>query len=314
MFRLPHSVTLFLLPVWAALALLILPVAANGQEGASVIGYIESFSGAPQDYGIQRDAGEQLPVRLRTQVRAGDQIEVKKKGETAVLQFTDGSQVKLGPAARWYGPYAERGSEASLLSNLMNTVASTVADFSARSVQTVVTAARGEPIALGSLFTEYPLVLAAGQRSLYLRWSGGEAPYGVRITRLDDGTELVTVAELGATAFRSAAVDLTPGEYEVVIAAPDQETRFAFLAVPASDLPPPIATPGMAEAVSTYLNAYALAVTANNAWSFEAYQRLALLADRDYQPAAALLQELENGEARYWEPPEPSRVTVTQRE
>ncbi len=123
-------------------------------------------------------------------MRAGDQIEVKKKGETAVLQFTDGSQVKLGPAARWYGPYAERGSEASLLSNLINTVASTVADFSARSVQTVVTAARGGPIALGSLFTEYPLVLAAGQRSLYLRWSGGEAPYGVRITRLDDGTEL----------------------------------------------------------------------------------------------------------------------------
>ena len=276
---------------------------ASAQERGAVIGYIESFSGESADYGIQRDSGAALEVRLRTQLRQGDQVEIRNAGETAVIRFTDGSREDVGPAAGWYGPYAERGSEASLLSNLLATVASTISDFRSRPVQTVATAvrSRGGPIVMGALFTDYPLVLVAGRRSLLFRWGGGDGPYRVRVTRMADGIAIVDADQIASQHFRSKPIDLDPGDHEVQISRGTGKFGFRFQVVTPDDLPEQIETPNMPAAVGDYLNAYALAVAADNLWVFESYQRLAALAEQGYEPAGLLMAELEEGEARYWE-------------
>jgi hypothetical protein len=277
---------------------------AIADEPAIVIAYFDALSGDSDQYEIVRGT-EIIPgVQIRTELQQGDFIRIEESGNTAVIQFTDGSREELGPVAGLYGPYAERGSETTLLSNLLSALWGTVSDFRSRPVETVATAARGEggPIVMGRLFTDFPLVLAEGDRSLFIRWGGGKAPYRVRVTQNGDAA-IVEAEGIEAQHFRSEPIELSAGNYTVEITDAENRFGFSFQVTTVDDLPDEIPITNVPAAVADYLNAYALAVAADTAWAFESYQRLAELAEQGYVPASLLMQDIEEGEARYWEIP-----------
>jgi len=296
-----------------AVCAVVVTMDATGEETATVIGYIDSLSGDSADYEIARGIGTAPAVRVRTQIQHGDQVLIKEPNATVVIQFTDGSREELGPIARWYGPYLERGSEASSLTNLVAALVGTITNFRSRPMETVATAVRGEggPIVMGDLFTKYPLVLVAGRRSLFLRWGGGNAPYRVRVTRVEDDAVIIDADRVDTQHFRTKPIDLGVGDYVVEITTAESKFGFRFQVATADELPEDVAMPDLPVAVADYLNAYALAVAADNVWVFESYQRLTELVEQDYEPAGLLMQELEEGEARYWEIPAKTRGPET---
>lgn len=276
---------------------------AFGQDAGRVIGYIGSVSGG--DIRIHRDAGAPIIVRRRTEVHEGDQLEVQSAGASAIIRFSDGSSENIGPVSGWYGPYEERGTEASILSNLLAAVAGTVADIRMREVKTVATAARGDdqPLQLGAMYREYPLLLSAGSRPLYLRWSGGAAPYAVTLARIGDMSTLINVDSIEQQNLTTVPVNLLEGTFVVQLSDSESEIEFAFEVVAESEVPRRVEFRDLSDPVNTYLSAYVLAAIEGNRWVFEAFQRLAMVADVGYRPARQLMDDLENGVARYWEAP-----------
>jgi len=296
-----------------ALCAFVVTMVARGEETATVVGHVDALSGDPEHYTIIRGTDASPPVRVRTQILQGDFMRIEDPGETVVIEFTDGSREKLGPVAGLYGPYVERGGETRVLSNLFAALVGTVSDFRARRTETVATAARGKggPIVMGDLFTKYPLVLVAGRRTLFLRWGGGNAPYRVCVTRVEDDAVIIDADRVDTQHFRTKSIDLGVGDYVVEISTAESKFGFRFQVASVDNLPEDIAMPDLPVAVADYLNAYALAVAADNVWVFESYQRLTELVEQDYEPAGLLMQELEEGEARYWEIPAKTRGPET---
>ena len=280
-------------------------------ETATVIGHFDALSGESKHYEIIRGTEKISDVRIRTELQQGDFIRIKASGNTAVIQFADGSREELGPVAGLYGPYLERGGETTLLTNVLTSLWGTVSDFRSRPVETIVAAARGEgdPIVMGKLFTDFPRVLVEGNRSLFFLWDGGNAPYRVRITHND--AVIIDAKGIETQRFRSKLIELAKGKYVVEITDTENKFGFSFQVATAHDLPDEIQISNTPAAVAEYLNAYALAITANNVWAFESYQRLADLAEQGYEPASQLMQDIEEGEARYWEIPANARGRKT---
>ena len=299
---------------WSLLAILAAMVTsvAIAAETAIVIGYFDALSGESEHYEIIRGTEKFPDVKIRTELQRGDFIRIEESGHTAVIQFTDGSRDELGPVAGLYGPYLERGSETTLLTNVLTSLWGTVSGFRSRPVETIATAARGEggPIVMGRLFTNSPRILGEGKRSLFFRWGGGKAPYRVRVTQIGDAA-IVDVDRIETQRFRSEPIDLGLGNYAVEITDAENKFGFSFQVATVHDLPDEIPIANVPAAVADYLNAYALAAAADNIWAFESYQRLAGLAEQNFEPASLLIQDLEEGEARYWEIPANARGPET---
>ena len=94
-------------------AAMLASISVVAEETVNIIGYIESLSSQSEYYKIIRgDKEESHEVQIRTQIQQGDIVLIEEFGHTAVIQFTDGSRVELGPDNKpQYGPYFERGSE-----------------------------------------------------------------------------------------------------------------------------------------------------------------------------------------------------------
>lgn len=274
---------------------------AVAQEQGPVIAYIQSISGDPADFAIQRDSGTAIAVRNRTVLHEGDQIEIKKAGSTVVVKFTDQSIETFGPDPGWFGPFTERGSETTVLGNLMNSVSSAVSDFRSRGVATVAANTRGDgEVHLGAIFVEEQLHLVAGRRSLFIEWYADTEPYDLRITKLDDNSGVLNVEGIEALRFWTDPIDLASGDYEVQIVGAKSHSSFGFRVASPKYLPETMELPGVPKIVGKYLNAYVLAASDDNVWAYEAYQRLATIAGQGYPPAGLLMADIENGNHKYW--------------
>ena len=123
----------------------------------------------------------------------------------------------------------------------------------------------------------YNPLLVAGERSLYLTWEGGVAPYTVTLQRYGGGN-VVEQTNIGATSVRFPRVRLEPGRYVLLVQGSDKYgiKEDTITVVEASRLPPPpkvLTDANLPKAEHELLYAYYLEGWGQGKWTLEALQR-----------------------------------------
>lgn len=173
------------------------------------------------------------------------------------------------------GTTARAGGTRRALADLLNNTVGRLF-IAERSDRQALAVSRGAPP------IEIPLLrgkqeLVAGQRDLEIAWSGGTAPYRVRILRRD-GSEVRSEPSLAGelTSFRQ--VDLLPGAYSLEISDSDGQIHNAsFSAVAAENAPamPPLdGYQELSGSAQVVVRAMWLADQDDGQWLWEAYLRL----------------------------------------
>jgi hypothetical protein len=129
-----------------------------------------------------------------------------------------------------------------------------------------------------------------------LAWSGGAAPYSVRLEALDGAVLLAR--EVDVTRLPAEPLTLAPGALRLTIrdaTGIDLERRIEVRDA-APEPPPGLIPAGIPDALGTVLEASWLAGVERGAWRLEAYRR-ASEAPADYAPARGLRDALEAGAA-----------------
>ena len=127
----------------------------------------------------------------------------------------------------------------------------------------------------------YNPLLVAGERSLYLTWEGGVAPYTVTLQRYGGGN-VVEQTNIGATSVRFPRVRLEPGRYVLLVQGSDKYgiKEDTITVVEASRLPPPpkaLTDANLPKADHELLYAYYLEGWGQGEWTLEALQRAATI-------------------------------------
>lgn len=141
-------------------------------------------------------------------------------------------------------------------------------------------------------------VFAAGRSALFLAWTGGAAPFSVRIYRPGDGQTVWSATGVGVRRARLSGEPVAPGTYELEIRDAHGKAGGARLrALGPADLPavpPAFAAGGADDLVGRTLEAGWLAAQGGGRLGFEAYQRAAEIAET-HGPARLLRDALEQG-------------------
>jgi hypothetical protein len=126
----------------------------------------------------------------------------------------------------------------------------------------------------------YHPMLVAGERSLYVTWEGGVAPYTVTLAPYGGGTAVVEQSNIKAKAVRLPKVRLEPGRYVLEVLGSDKYgiKDDAVTVVEVSKLPDPpkaLIDARLPKADHELLYAYYLEGWGNGEWTLEALQRAA---------------------------------------
>ncbi|THB65705.1 MAG: hypothetical protein D6E12_12065, partial [Desulfovibrio sp.] len=151
------------------------------------------------------------------------------------------------------------------------------------------------------LLEAQPLYLGAGERPLHLAWKGGYGPYAVTLVRNADSVTLLAAADLRSTSFSAEPLALEPGAYTLSIEDIGGLRVEALVSVvEPGALPLPLGPEAeelavLPERVSGMIVAAHLAALASQGYGLEAFQRVAPLAEDEYQPAQVLARALACG-------------------
>ncbi len=133
--------------------------------------------------------------------------------------------------------------------------------------------------------------LKAGKRNLFLKWSGGKAPYQLKIINTKQKNTLwETKIELNFA--KTNKINLQAGEYQLIIQASNRTQKYDFEVVERIDYSEELQD--LPENLRTTLQAAWLVSrdkTNRIKWSFEAYQQLSKF--KEYGPARELRKALE---------------------
>ena len=269
---------------------------------ASAATWIVDFTGAPDDFRLERD-NQTLPVEIYRQLQPNDRLFVLVDGSVLSLKQDDGSRIEI---QKNNSPYVirDQGKPPAALENFLHGCRTWLTRQRLEEVDRPVIGiyTRGEPVQPISL----PLVpsattrLNAGTRPLYLAWQGGEPPYQVRLTNAA-GKELMKQTGIAAPGgntqpFKTAPLHLQPGQYRLTIRDAQRQATVAVEVVPTTPLPPPATLAGVTDAdIRQTLEALWL-VSQGEAWRLEAYQRVIPL-EAQHRPARLLRYSLEKGQA-----------------
>lgn len=272
------------------------------RAGAELVGYIDDYSGAEDQYAIVRDKHER-EVGVWAELLAGDQVRVKAAGQTLTVRYTDGTRQTFGPAAGDSESLEPRGAESSVVGNLLSSFVGVFADLKDQHVETVAAMARGDALALDPLNESGENVLVAGHRDLYLWWRGGSEPFSLTVTPYSGDARGLQVYGIETRSWNFKQADLLPGTFRVTIWGGDRSVSFTLHVVDEEFTPvvaPDCRPAATDEDLNVLLQAYCLAALDGGRWAFEASQLLAPVAISGYKPAELLLEGLRAGEYRYW--------------
>lgn len=175
-----------------------------------------------------------------------------------------------------------------------------------RAVQTAAMASRGRG---GQAGLQIPVLqaphprLVAGPRKLYLRWTGGQAPFRVRLQRHGERSVLAERSGITGQEVWLPAVELKPGRYriEVAPASGDALAEENLVVVAASDaprLPPELGDAGgLPQPARLLFGADYLVALGDGRWEFEALQRVAPWADKSAAARDWLVRHAESSGA-----------------
>ena len=266
--------------------------------------WIKDFQGIPEDYRLERN-GQTLPIQYYLDLKTGDQLSVTPEHELR-LESDDGTVLAIKSSD---SPYTvqDPGQAPGVWTNLVTWAGGWLRaqheDDTAKPVVSLNTRNQNLPIVL-PLAPVSPVRLLAGERSLQLTWTGGAAPFEVRLTSADGNTVLLD-QKTSQWRCNSPLLNLKPGTYQLTIQ--DQQHQQATRtveAVAAAAFPTPTAnwTATATAEDGSKETVYAVWLAAQGEpWLLEAYQRAAQWQNR-YEPAKWLLYSLENG-ARPAAPP-----------
>jgi hypothetical protein len=266
-----------------------LPVGAEPQE----VGFVESFSGSAEGYAIERGEAR-LPVFVLAPLHAGDRVHVDEAAGHIALRIGAGPARVVEMAT---SPFAVQQAETE------DTLTRNVVRWLGNWAQGNDPGAEAGAVSLVTRGLELraPLLgvetrIAAGTGPFALAWSGGAAPYSVRLEALDGAVLLAR--EVDVTRLPAEPLTLAPGALRLTIrdaTGIDLERRIEVRDA-APEPPPGLIPAGIPDALGTVLEASWLAGVERGAWRLEAYRR-ASEAPADSAPARGLRDALEAGAA-----------------
>lgn len=265
------------------------------------IGYIENIGGPASAFELYRN-GKKKNVAIMMALYAGDQLtKIKtkqcKEGDTCTITLKLGEhhsvQVDNSKCPYTIEPV---GEPPSLPAKLMKKVASWFKPTHKVHRATLLTKAIGPDDDLKMpLFTKYKARLTAGERTLYLGWNYGKAPYHVRVYQ--DGMETLLLEQQNIQDIRLRQENLTlkEGMYLVEISdAEGAQVTGQFQVVPKDKLPalPEEFKQSTLEAPLKDTLFAVWLLDEHQDWEFEVYQLVAPIAE-NYYPALLVREQLE---------------------
>ena len=162
--------------------------------------------------------------------------------------------------------------------------------------QTVMLATRGQaPAIVVPIFRPNAQAVAAGPQDWPLIWSGGAAPYGVRLLGSSDAAVLIQKAGLTQPAVVLEGVNPTPGEYVLEVQGGGRKAVQPLVVVARSALPgmpKEISEMTATDELKALLFIAWLSRQDNGKWGFEAMLQANRLSHA-YPPAGSLLRSLQ---------------------
>lgn len=241
------------------------------------------------------------PLPHMAALRAGDRIRIEDASASLRLCADSGCVPVTAKEAGKTGYTVSAQGSTSAWKNF----AGWLGELKGRGAQVVAARTRGEEQEkYPAIYPADPRVafkLAAGSRTLHVRWSGGEAPFRVQLL---DGERILGVADAAQRNATLPSATLAPGKYELSIKAreglaPDVEplrgnADVEDIIVVAPDALPPmpgeLAAAPLPDEARRLLYAQWLAQQEGGAWLLEAQQTAAALA-ASYPPAQEWLQQ-----------------------
>ena len=265
---------------------------------AAEIGWIDSIDGSAPGVKLVRQ-GKIEVAKPYSPLQTDDVIELPDEQTRVVVSYSDGKTQRI---AFKQSPFRieSRGAAPSVPGNLLKWVSGLVAGDSQSPQQlTAMTAmtARGTgntPLSVPYLTKRFFVV--AQQRALYFSWSDGSAPFQLRLIRLADNKEIVSLSEIKTRTIMTPVVDLAAGDYRLEVADAGGSVYEDQLRAVAAAPTFPESLQALPAASAKLVAASWLARAESGMWVIEAMQQLKELSATD-STAGAVLQQIEKGAA-----------------
>lgn len=271
------------------------PLFAHAQD----LGWIDGIEGDANAATLIRQ-GKSVPLRPYVQLLAGDQIVITSTRTAVLLNTAEGTTQRITTER---SPFSIRptGSTPTVSGNILKWVSGLFAGDQNKNAPQALSAmstrgADAPPLSVPYLSKRF--MLLAGKRPLYLSWSGGTAPYRVKLIRLSDMKDVFDVGEIRERSTITPTSELVEGEYllEIIDATQTAYEESIRVVAPTRQpaFPDPQALAQLPENSARLVKASWLGSTENGRWVIEAMQQLHALAVST-PTAASVLQRVEQG-------------------
>ena len=258
-------------------ALAVALLSANGAFAGSIkpcstatVAFVKSIKGDPAKVTLTRGSG-QAQLKPFSPLCQGDVVKLASADESVILGVAgSGPSTIAGPAQYKVGP-AQTGAQ-----SVSSVIEDRLLPLGDRTVGQGLARSGTDPFEFGLLDLESESArIKAGNRPLWVGWSGGFAPFDVTVTGPSGQT--VVQKTLSETSFVAPATDLTPGRYTIAVKDHNGRTRkTAFEAVADTPTPKKINVPDwMGPDSGVMFSAFCVAAEDPYTWSYEAAQEIA---------------------------------------
>lgn len=266
-------------------------------DGKCSAGYLTKFGPNIQTVTVTRADSSIVPVELWMALCPGDTVALDDKSPDAfvILELSRGAE-KLNKNRRTYKvPQSETSIDSAdgLIRKLGKVVRFWAPSPYSNNSPNLMIRGPEEPVQI-PLFTGSVLKLVAGQRTIALAWTGGQAPFRFEIHR---GKERIFNKLLEQNALPPSDVEFSLGNYTLMVTDTAGKKTTYNVAVQENipELPEQLITSFMSKDFAAVVRASWLSRVDNGVWRWEALLEL-LPYTRDNPAAVALAGALLNGD------------------
>ena len=237
---------------------------------SATVAFVKSIKGDPAKVTLTRGS-DQAQLKPFSPLCQGDLVKLASADESVILGIAGaGADTISGPAQYKVGP-AQTGAQ-----SVSQVIEDRLLPLGDRTVGQGLARSGTDPFEFGLLDLESESArIKAGNRPLWVGWSGGFAPFDVTVTGPSGQT--VVQKTLNETSFVAPATDLAPGKYTISVKDHNGRTRkTTFEAVTDAPTPEQVNVPDwMGPDSGVMFSAFCVAAEDPYTWSYEAAQEIA---------------------------------------